>query len=323
MREYHIGIDWGGTRIKLGAVTLEGEFLRQMIYQTPKVDDITTVVEELIHKTDELVQAVDGKLAGIGLGLTGPVNPERGVVYLPGKQKGLENYPLVPQFAEHFSVPVTAENDGKVALFAEQFSGKAKNVDWACVLTIGTGVGSGVVVGGQVLSDPNFMFGTQVGHLVMDLGDQPLCLTGARGTAEMFCSATALIIAVCSGLRRGIRSTLSEQYFKDPQSIDFQTIIEDGVMQNDRLCCDELSRWCVKLGVLIVNAIHAYSSQIVILSGGATLGAKYFLPQVQKHVDQYLFRYPSDEKVPVVISDIQEHSGVLGAAVMSMRHTRS
>lgn len=321
MSHYRIGIDWGGTRIKLGAVESDGRFIQQTVYKTPHNTTIEETVEGLFDATQSLIESVGSQPCGIGLGLTGPVDPDLGVVYLPGKVKGLEQFPIVPKFSERFNLPVTADNDGNVALFAERFAGQAKETEWASVITIGTGVGSGVLVGGQILKDPNFLFGTQLGHLVMKSGDEPLCLTTARGTGEMNCSATALTMAVRYGLQRGIPSTLTDQYFDNPQSVEFQNIIHEGVAKQDPLCCDELRRWTANLGWLIVNAIHAYSSQIIILSGGATLGADYYLPQVQEHVDRHTFRYPSKRKIPVVVSDIQEHAGVLGAAIMSQhRH---
>jgi glucokinase len=125
-------------------------------------------------------------------------------------------------------------------------------------------------------------------------------------------------MAVRNGLQRGIPSSLSARFITDPHSIDFRAVIEEGVEKEDTLCCDELRRWTNNVGWLIVNAVHAYSSQLIILSGGATLGAKHYLPQVQEHVNLHTFRYPPDREVPVVISDIQEHAGVLGAAMMSL-----
>lgn len=321
MNPYRIGIDWGGTRIKYGAVTREGEFLRQAVYDSPKTGSIEQIVDGIMDAAQDLIDAIGYAPAGIGLGLTGPVDPDLGVVYLPGKVKGLEMYPVVPRFKERFGVPVTADNDGNVALFAERSKGKVRDIDWAVVLTIGTGVGSGVIVDGKILRDPNFLFGAQLGHIVMKSGDEPLCLTGARGTAEMHCSATALSMAVQQGLQRGIPSTLTGRHNRDPREIDFRIVIEEGVEQGDKLCCDELRRWTTNVGWLAVNAVHAYSSQLIVLSGGATLGAKHFVPQVQEHLNQHAFRYPPDRFIPVLVSDIQEHAGVLGAAMMSLhRH---
>lgn len=314
--DYYLGIDWGGTRIKLGAVTPDARFLAQDVFESPQNVEIGAVVDGLIAKTESFVQQIGHAPLGIGLGLTGPVDPEMGVVLLPGKVKGLEKYPIVQRFRERFQVPMRAQNDGALALYAEKFAGHARDVDWAVTVTIGTGVGSGVMLDGRILDDPRFMFGSQLGHIVLNTADDRLCLTGARGTGEMCCSATALAIGVRSGIQRGIPSTLSDRYFADARSIDFRTIIEEGVAKGDRLCCDELRRWTQYVGWLLVNAVHAYSPQIIILSGGATLAADYFLSDLQQHVNQYIFRYPQGEGVPVVISEIAEHAGVLGAAMM-------
>ena len=317
---YYLGIDWGGTRIKLGAVTPDAKFLARDVFESPKNAEIDAVVDGLLARTESFIKQIGHAPLGIGLGLSGPVNPELGVMLLPGKVKGLEKYPIVPRFAERFRLPVRAENDGTLSIYAEKYAGKAKDVDWAVTVTIGTGVGSGVMLDGKILNDPRFMFGGQLGHLVINTANDQLCLVGARGTAEMSCSATALALAVRSGLQRGIPSTLTEKYFANAHAIDFRAVIEEGVAKGDALCIDELRRWTRNVGWLLVNAVHAYSPQIIILSGGATLAAKYFLNDVQQHVNQHIFRYPPGTGVPIVVSEIAEHAGVLGAAMMMKVH---
>jgi glucokinase len=313
---YYLGIDWGGTRIKLGAVAGDGTFLGQDIDDSPGSADIDDVVSSLLDRAERFIRRIGRRPGGIGLGLTGPVNPELGVVLLPGKVKGLEQYPIVTRFKERFGLPVRAQNDGTLSIYAEKYAGQAKEVDWAVTVTIGTGIGSGVMLDGKILEDPRFMFGSQLGHIVLNAADDRLCLTGARGTGEMSCSATALAFGVRSGIQRGIPSTLSDRYFVDANSVDFKAVIEEGVALGDALCCDELRRWTRYLGWLLVNAVHAYSPQIIILSGGATLAAEYFLGELQQHVNQHIFRYPPGAGVPIVVSDIAEHAGVLGAAMM-------
>jgi glucokinase len=160
------------------------------------------------------------------------------------------------------------------------------------------------------------MFGLQIGHFVIDGSHDQLCLTGNRGTGEIFCSATALVLAVRSGLQRGIPSTLSDDYWRNAHSVDFKAVIERGVACGDRLCCDELRRWTRSLGWLLVNAVHAYSPEVIVLAGGATAASKYFLPELTEHVNQHIFRYPPGEPVPILISELGDHTGVHGAALM-------
>ncbi len=315
MPDYCIGLDWGGTRVKMAAVARDGGFLAQDVFVSPTQGDIEATVNGLIDKTAAFIATLGRGPKGIGLGLTGPVDPELGVVLLPGKIKGLEQYPIVPRFRERFQLPVKAQNDGTLSMLAEKTVGDAKDLEWAVMLTLGTGVGSGVLLEGRILKDPRFMFGSQLGHLVMEASNTQQCLVGAQGTGEMLCSATALALNVRSGLQRGIPSVLSERYFANAHSVDFRAVIE-AVEAGDALCQDELRRWTEKVGWLLVNAVHAYSPQKIILSGGATLASKHFLPQLQEHVNRHVFRFPAGAGVPVVVSRLQDQAGVLGAAMM-------
>src|SRR4051812_12803213 len=312
MENYLLGVDWGGTRIKLGAVSMNGTLLSQEMMSPSGSAGAENTYDAVVGKLREMIER-SGKPIGIGLGLTGPTDPDRGVVLLPGKIKDLEGFPIVQRLRSEFGVPVWADNDGRVAMYAEKYAGLARGHRWAVTLTLGTGVGSGVMLDGVVLRDPHFQLGTQAGHLVIDLSHDQLCLTGARGTAEMLCSATALVLAVRSGLQRGIASVLSDQYWGNAHSVDFRSILDIGIAGSDRLCVDELRRWTERLGWLLVNVVHAYSPEVIILSGGATAAAKYFMDDLRKHVNAHAFRYPPGEAVPIVVSELGDHSGVIGA----------
>jgi glucokinase len=198
-------------------------------------------------------------------------------------------------------------------MIAEKEFGLARGKKWALTVTIGTGLGSGVMLDGKILRDPHLQFGTQASHIVIQAAGGRLCLTGARGTAEMLCSATALAQQVRDGLARGIPSVLSE---RSPTSIDFAAVLE-GVAQRDRLCLDELAHWTTNLGWFLVSAVHAYAPEVVILAGGATHAAKRFLPPLRDHVNRHVFRWPVGEPVPIVISKMKDHAGVLGAAAQA------
>ena len=163
---------------------------------------------------------------------------------------------------------------------------------------------------GQILRDPHLQFGTQMGHIVIQAAGGRLCLTGARGTATMLCSATALAMAVRDGLQRGIPSMLRERYFADPGAIDCEAVFE-AVSHKDRLCLDELRHWTTNLGWLLVSTVHVYSPDVIILSGGATHGARHFLKPLREQVNKHIFRYPAKQPVPIVVSRMQDHAGVL------------
>ncbi len=315
---YVIGLDWGGTRIKWGAYQPGKGFLAEGILSSNPQLDMATNVKEVITRLESVRDQIGRPPQAIGVALTGVVDPNQGVVLLPGKVKGMEGYPIVSEIKQRFGVPVIADNDGRAALLAEWKAGAARDCNWAVVLTIGTGVGSGVLLDGKILRDSHLQFGTQLGHLVVNSSADQLCLTGTRGSAETLCSATALSIAVRSALQRGLPSSLSELYAKDPRLVDFQAIMEKGVAVGDAISLDELDRWTRQLGWLLVNAVHAYSPEVIVLAGGAMLGAQYFLPALREHVNHYMFRYPRGNEVAVVVSELCEKSGVLGACLLAM-----
>jgi len=318
MNDYFIGIDWGGTRIKWGAFEPGKGLVIQGFLDSIPHDEMSRNLERVVAQIQAVCERFGRLPKAIGLSLTGVVDPQKGVVLLPGKVRGLEGYPLVRELSELFGVPVIADNDGRAALMAEWKLGGAKGRNWAVVFTIGTGIGSGVLLDGKVLRDPHLQFGTQLGHLVIDSSADQLCLTGARGTAELLCSATALTLSIRSALQRGLPSTLSDLYGRDPRLVDFKTIIEEGVAAGDSVCVDELERWTRQLGWLLINAAHAYAPEVIILAGGAMLGSKYFLPALREHVNLNAFRYPRGQELPVVASELCETSGVLGACLLAM-----
>jgi glucokinase len=313
---YVIGIDIGGTRLKVGAVDRSGRVVRQAVVPSLAERGAHSLFRAVREQVRQFERAMGAAPAAIGLGMSGAVDPKRGVVMLPGKFKGLEGFPIVSKLSQATRVPVVADNDARLAMIAERTYGSARRHDWAVMVTIGTGLGSGVVLDGKILRDPHLQFGTQLGHIVIQALGGRLCLTNARGTAEMLCSATALASAVRDGLQRGMPSILADRYWGDAHSIDFAAVIE-GVEKKDRLCLDELNHWRQNLGWLLVGAVHAYAPQIIILGGGGANVAKHFLPALRKQVNAHLFRHPVGQKVPIVVSKLTDHAGVLGAAAVA------
>jgi glucokinase len=314
-REYVLGFDVGGTRIKAGAFDRAGRTLWSAVMPSHAMRGPESLLKSLAAQARAARRALRAKPVGIGLGLTGGVDPDLGVVHLPGKFKDLENFPLVPRLREALDVPVFADNDGRLAMMAERRWGLARGVNWAVAITLGTGVGSGVLLDGRILRDPHRLFGLQIGHLVLQNYGGKLCLTGAKGTAETLCSATALAMSVRDGIQRGIPSMLAGAYWNDPHSVDFAAAVR-GVARRDPLCVEEFGRWVQNVGWLLVNAIHAYSPELIILSGGATHAARHFLRPLQRHVDRFTFRYPPKRSTPVKVSKLGDRAGVMGAAAM-------
>lgn len=313
--KYALGLDIGGTRIKAGAVGPDGDILHREVGATAAAEGAEALLARVAEMAGRFAEKLGARPEGIGLGLSGAVDPAVGVVYLPGKFKGLEGFPIVPRLAEKTGVRVIADNDARACLLAECRYGSARGKNWVVSITIGTGIGSGVLLDGKILRDPHLMFGTQLGHLVIQAEGGKLCLTNAHGTGESLCSATALAMAVRDGLQRGIPSVLTDRYFEDPMSIDFAAVIE-GIEAGDRLCIHCFEQWRERLGWILVNAVHAYAPELIVIGGGGAHAAEHFLDFLRDHIRSHMFRYPPCETFPIEISTLLEDAGVLGAAAL-------
>ena len=318
-RDYVLGFDVGGTRIKSGAFDRAGKALWSDVVPSHAMDGPVRLLKAIVAQVRAAERSLRAKPAAIGLGLSGGVDPELGVVHLPGKFKGLENFPLVPRLRKALDIPVLADNDGRLAMVAERRWGLARNVDWAVAVTLGTGVGSGVLLDGRILRDPHRLFGLQLGHFVLQNYGGRLCLTGAKGTGETLCSATSLAMSVRDGIQRGLPSTLAEQYWRDPQAVDFAAVIE-AASERDALCTDELQRWTTNLGWLLISAAHVYAPEVIILGGGGSHAARHFLKPLREHVNAHVFRHPRGEPIAIVPSKLGDMAGVIGAATLAWEH---
>ncbi|MEX2401110.1 MAG: ROK family protein [Rhodothermales bacterium] len=316
--EYVIGFDVGGTRMKSGAVTLHGELSEPVTRPSGFSIEPETLLKAIIAEVDRISGVLGRRPAAIGLGFPGGVDPEFGSVLLPGKLK-VEGFPIVPRLRDATSIPVIADNDGRLSILAEARYGLARDEKWAVTITLGTGVGSGVLLDGKVLRDPHLLFGTQASHIVQEATNDRLDITRARGTANLLCSATTLAMMVRDSLQRGLPSVLNEAYFEDPHAIDFEAVIR-GVEQEDALCVDALERWTKNLGWFLVSVVHMYAPELIVLGGGASNAADHFLPAVQRYVDDHIFRHPKGSSVPIAVSELGSHSGVLGAGVLAWEH---
>lgn len=321
MASYIMTLDVGGTGIKYGAVSPEGELLKAYTTPTRTNDGPDKLWEVVTGCIDRTTAEFGASPVGIGLGLSGGIDPDKGVVLLPGKFKALEGYPIVPMLREKYRLPVWADNDGRLAAYAEKYFGLAREQDWAVVVTLGTGVGSGVILDGRILADPTFLAGTQVGHVVINKSDDRSCLTGNAGTGEILCSSTALALQVRSAIQRGIPSVLTDAFHADPRSIDFRRIAE-ACRGGDVLCQRELGVWTGNLAVMLVNAIHSYQPGLIILSGGATHGADLYLHTLREIVNRQAFTYPKGRLIDIQVSALLEYAGLLGAAAMLMERLK-
>lgn len=313
---YVLGFDVGGTRLKSGVVRFDGTLEHPTIDDTSQGGFQDTVLPLLQSRARDYFDAAGPGCLGIGIALPGLVETAFGSRFLPGKVTGIEDFPLRDALEREVGLPVLCLNDGAAATLAEWQFGAALGVDDVVGLTLGTGVGSGVIVAGHPFETSNFASGVSVGHFTIDHGGR-LCLCGNRGCAETLISANAVSGRLRDALGRNVSSILAARFHDDPRSIGFPALAE-GVRAGDRLCREILADFVRDLGATIVTAIHAYNPTVVVLAGGLLSSADLFIDDVQAYVDGHAFIFPKSRVVEIRVAHHEDHAGVLGAAALVM-----
>jgi len=316
-RAWWLGVDIGGTRTKLGVVSGSGQVEAGRVEDTGHLPFAAIWELVLGYATEHGAGDASSGLAGIGIAAPGIVDPVFGVRNLPGKVVGIEGFPLRERLEERFGVPVRCVNDGAAATLAEWRFGAARGHQDVVGLTIGTGVGCGVVMGGQLLVSRNLGAGISFGHATIEVGGRT-CLCGNVGCVETRVSATSIVGRLRDYAARRVPSSITTRYDQDPGAITFEALVQ-GVREQDRVALEVMAEFQRDLGATIVTAIHAFDPEMVVLAGGPLAAAELFLPQVQAYVDRYAFRFPKDRVVPIMRAERSDHAGVLGAVALVMQ----
>lgn len=314
IRKYYLGIDLGGTFIKGGIVDDAGKILLRDKVPTESemgadvvVANIVTLCKSLMDKADLSVS----ELVGVGVGVPGTADSERGEVTY-ANNLGWKNFPIADQLSEELGLPVKIVNDASAAALGESKFGCGKGYRHSVMITLGTGVGGGLLLDGK-LFEGNRSAGAELGHVVVVAGGEP-CTCGRRGCLEAYASATALIRDTKRAMEKNPESRLWEI-----GSLDAVT----GKTAFDYLDKDESAREVVEhyiemLGVGIVNIANLIRPEVIILGGGICHEGERLIRPLQEMLDREIHGGDIGPAVKIVTAELGNDAGLLGAAALLM-----
>jgi glucokinase len=313
MSKVVIGIDLGGTNIKTAVVSEDRVLLAKDSRSTNANAGPEAVMDAMALAVNEtLAQAGKSREDVIAacFGAPGPMNWQTGVVYSPPNLPGWKNVPLAEGMQQRLGFPCYIDNDANVACYGEYWMGAGRGTENMAVLTLGTGVGGGVIVFGKLLRGPD---GTaaELGHLVV-------CRYGrdstspARGALESYASVTGMVRTAVEGLEAGKESSLRERCGGDLSQITGAMISEE-VEAGDAFAqwvFEETATW---LALGIVSIIHYQNPEKVVLCGGMIAAGDRLFDTVRRVVRENTFEVPGN-RCQIVPAGLGSDSGVLGAA---------
>lgn len=310
--KHYIGIDLGGTNIAAGVVDDQGRLLSRAELPTRAERPWQEVTQDMALASEQAVAAANLSLADIqavGMGVPG-IAIDGTIPFCTNL--GWHNIPMEKAFRQYIDKPLFIDNDANVAGLAEAVSGVSAGIRNSVFLTLGTGLGAGIILDGKAYSGSHGV-GGELGHMIF-MADGELCTCGKRGCWERYASATALI-------RMGVESCLSHpdsplgrQYAQDPASIDAKAII-DASKAGDPVAGAVFKRYVHYLALGINSIISFIDPEMVVIGGGVSKAGPYLLDAVRAALPDYIF-FKTLPYARVELAILGNDAGIIGAAML-------
>lgn len=312
---YTIGIDLGGTNIKGGTLTREGRLCERRSVPTEAArgfDHVLARMTQLVHELMQQAGLTLDDVCGVGVGSPGPMSHAEGMIYSAPNLPGFENIPLGRRLSAQVNLPVTLENDANAAAFGEYTAGAGSAVRDMVMLTLGTGIGGGVVLDGQ-LRRGHWDNAGEIGHTIVVPDGRP-CPCGQRGCLERYASANAVAERTVEALERGESSMLREAVAAG-RRIDARDVLA-ARRGGDVLATRIWDETCQHLAISIVNLQHLLNPELVVLAGGLINAGDELLGPVRASFDEHSWRIAPD-RPQIAFATLGTDAGTIGAAALA------
>ena len=303
---YKFGVDVGGTTVKIGLFSGDGKLEEKYEIATDKSDQGAHIIEHIAAKLDEIIAEKSYGILdcmGVGIGLPGPV--DRGMI-LGCVNLGWGIFSIVEEFSKAFhNVPVYAGNDANIAALGEYVAGAGKGMKNMMMVTLGTGVGGGIIIDGRILEGANGGAG-EIGHIPVNPQEQDTCGCGKKGCLEQYASATG-IVRIAEKLRKENGNTALLAGCTAKQVFDYAKEGDELAMQ----AVEELGRY---LGLALASCACVLNPEGIVIGGGVSRAGKILLDVTEKNFQTYVFK--PCRNVKFSLAELGNDAGIYGAAAM-------
>lgn len=310
MSKYAFGVDIGGTSVKMGLFNREGNVLDK--WEIPTVKDnhgayiLRDVAESILAKLKEKgIQ--EEEVLGIGVGVPGPMNDE-GTILGGAVNLGWGSFNIPEALGAYIKLPVKAANDANVAAFGEMWQGGGKGYDSLVAVTLGTGVGGGIIVKGRLLVGA-FGAGGEIGHIHLEDNETESCNCGNKGCLEQFTSAT--------GIARLAKRYLAEHdtptILREEDNISAKTVF-DAVKEGDAAAKEIAGQFGDYLGKGLAMVSSVVNPEIFVIGGGVSKAGEILLSYIEPYFKKYAFGKCKETKF--ALAKLGNDAGIYGAAAL-------
>lgn len=317
-RKWLVGVDLGGTNIVVGVLPIDGgtgEVLSCRSVPTEAqrgakfvVDRIVGLIEESIGEVISTHGGVRGDFAGVGIGSPGPLDRATGTV-INTPNLGWRNFPLRDLIANAVALPATLDNDANCATYGEWWLGAGRNVDTLVGLTLGTGIGGGLVFNGEIFHGASDAAG-EIGHMTIEANGRK-CNCGNYGCLEAYASGPAIARRAVEGIEAGAESLLPALVDNRLEDLTAATVYE-GVVLGDPYANDVMRETAKLLGAGVASIINVLNPEMVVIAGGVTRAGEHLFAPLRAEVRKRAFK-SAQEACQLVSAQLPGTAGLIGA----------
>jgi glucokinase len=278
MPDFSIGVDLGGTNLRIAAITTEGELLEKITVPAKVPLGPDHVIGEMCNAILKLSEKHKDswRFLGAGVGVPGVIDMQTGTMRKAANLPGFENYPVRAEIERRSGMLVVLENDARVATLGEQWLGAARGIANVAMITLGTGIGGGLVLEGKIRHGVNGLAG-EFGHVSLE-PDGLACGCGNRGCAEKYASASAILRMAREATANRDAPSLSKAVSSEPEFV--AKAIYDLAMQGDEPARGIFVTFGRYLGILLVNLINVIDPEMFVIGGGVSSAWDAFAPKM-------------------------------------------
>ena len=316
---YHIGVDFGGTNIAVGIADSDGKLLIKRSTKTKRQRPIGEIMAALLNLCDEAAEraGVDiNDIKTIGLGIPGNIHPDGKRVVYGNNISGLTNANIEEIIKNHYShMSVYLENDANAAAYAELLCGAAKGYKDVVMVTLGTGVGGGIIIGGKIYSGAN-LAGGEIGHIVIEKSGEK-CNCGRRGCWEQYASVTALLRQTADMIDEYPESVIHSMIDGKKIKISGKTAFE--AMRVGDVCAKKIvEKWIEYIGIGVVDMINILQPEAVVIGGGISREGDNIIVPLREYVTKNVYAGQVDTipQTKIFAAEMGNDAGIVGAALL-------
>ena len=313
MKKYCFGIDVGGTTVKMGLFTTEGELLDKWEIPTRKEDGGAYILNDVAASVEaKLVEKNIAKedVAGAGIGVPGPTLDTGYVsicVNLGWKDKNPAN-----ELSELLSIPVKAGNDANVAALGEMWKGGGEGYLDVVLLTLGTGVGGGIIINGEIAPSHRGV-GGELGHITVNPDEEATCNCGNHGCLEQYASATGVVRIA----KKLLAASKEESSLRTLETVTAKDVF-DAAKAGDHLAVEAVEVLGKYLGLVVANVALTVDPDVFVIGGGVSKAGQVLIDVITKYYHKFA-KIIGDNKAKVVLAKLGNDAGIYGAARMVLK----